>query len=54
MLRTRKYTRLLLQMVDEGVINRDMLIADLLDYMSEKEVQVFVYNEYSDFLEITC
>jgi hypothetical protein len=44
---TRKYTNAILELVDEGVINRDMLIRDLLMWMSEDEVR-----EFYDMVEI--
>ena len=45
--KTRAYTRALLDMVDQGVVDRDSLIQDLLGYLSEAEVQDFCrVNEY--------
>ena len=45
--RTRAYTCALLDMVDQGVVDRDSLIQDLLGYLSESEVQDFCrVNEY--------
>jgi hypothetical protein len=45
--RTREYTIRLLELVDEGVIDRDSLIQDLLGWMSEDEVRRFaLQSEY--------
>lgn len=41
----RKYTNKIIEMVDEGLIDRDMLIRDLLNYMSESDVENF-YDQY--------
>jgi hypothetical protein len=37
----RKYTNKIIEMVDEGLLDRDMLIRDLLNYMSESDVKDF-------------
>ena len=43
----RKYTNQLLEMSEQGLINKDDLIRNLLSYMSESDVQDFVEcNEY--------
>ena len=39
----REYTNKIIEMVDEGLLDRDMLIRDLLNYMSESDVKDF-YN----------
>jgi hypothetical protein len=39
---TRKYTTALLDAVQEGILDKDSLINDLLGYMSESEVEAFV------------
>ena len=45
--RTRAYTCALLDMVDQGVVDKDSLIQDLLGYLSEAEVQDFCRtNDY--------
>jgi hypothetical protein len=44
-MKTREYTNKIIEMVDEGLIDRDMLIRDLLNYMSESEVENF-YDQY--------
>ena len=41
----RKYTNKIIEMVDEGMFDRDMLIRDLLNYMSESDVENF-YDQY--------
>lgn len=41
----RKFTNKIIEMVDEGLIDRDMLIRDLLNYMSESDVSDF-YDQY--------
>jgi hypothetical protein len=47
MRRTREYTIRLLELVDEGAIDRDSLIQDLLGWMSEDEVRRFaLQSEY--------
>jgi hypothetical protein len=38
---TRAYTCAVLELVDEGMLDKDMLIADLLSWMSEHDVQAF-------------
>lgn len=40
--RTRRYTNALLEAVDEGMLDKDSLIQDLLGWMSEDEVREFV------------
>lgn len=44
---TRRYTKKLLELISENIINRDMLIQNLLGYMSETEVRDFAESEYS-------
>lgn len=45
--KTRAYTVALLDMVDQGVVDKDSLIQDLLGYLSEAEVEDFCRtNEY--------
>lgn len=43
----RKYTNKIIEMVDEGMVDRDMLIRDLLNFMSESDVAEF-YDSYYD------
>lgn len=38
---TRKYTNKIIGMVDEGLLDRDTLIRDLLCWMSESDVEEF-------------
>ena len=47
---TRKFTNKILEMVDEGVVNKDDLIRDLLMYLSESEVENF-YDQYYGYEE---
>ena len=43
----RFHTYQLLQMVDDGVVDKDYLIQDLLGYLSEDEVEEFMRkNDY--------
>ena len=45
--RSRRYTAELLDMVDQGLIDKDSLIQDLLGWMSEEEVKQFARsNDY--------
>ena len=45
----RKYTNMLLDMIDEGVIDRDLVITACLKYMSEDDVQdMMEANEFID------
>ncbi len=45
--RARAYTTRLLEMVDEGMIDKDNLIQDLLGWMSEDDVKDFARrNDY--------
>jgi len=46
---TRKYTNMLLDMIDEGMIDRDLVITACLKYMSEDEVQDMM--EANEFIE---
>ena len=48
---TRKYTKKLLELVNEHVINRDSLIENLLGYMSETEVRDFAETEFPEFFD---
>jgi hypothetical protein len=47
--RSRIYTTALLEAVDNGVVDRDTLINDLLGWLSESEVEAFV--RANDMLE---
>ena len=45
----REYTNKLLDMVDEGIVDKDILIRALVNYMSEDDVKDFVItNDYDD------
>jgi len=39
--RAREYTNRILELDDEGMLDRDWLISSLLNWMSEKEVKEF-------------
>jgi hypothetical protein len=39
----REYTNKILEMLDEGMFDKDMLIRDLLSWMSENDVKAFYY-----------
>ena len=50
--KSRKYTSAVLDAVDEGMLDKDALIADLLGWMSEADVQEFVRrNDLMPWLE---
>ena len=44
-MRTREYTNKIIEMVDEGLIDRDILIRDLLNWMYESDLEEF-YDYY--------
>jgi hypothetical protein len=46
---TRKYTNMLMDMIDEGLLDRDLVITACLKYMSEDEVQDMM--EANEFIE---
>lgn len=49
---SRKYTAALLDAVDEGIMDKDSLIRDLVGWMSEADVQEFVRsNDLMPWLE---
>lgn len=37
----REYTKKIIELVDEGLLDRDAMIRDLLNYMSESDVKDF-------------
>jgi|688.fasta_scaffold230247_4 hypothetical protein len=41
----RKYTKKIIEMVDEGLLDRDELIRDLLNWLPEDDVEDF-YNSF--------
>jgi len=45
----RKYTNMLLEMIDDGLIDRDLVINACLKYMSEDDVQDMM--EANEFIE---
>lgn len=48
---TRKFTNKIIEMVDEGAVDRDTLIRDLLLWMSESDVEEFYDRNLSEFDE---
>ncbi len=46
----REYTKKLLDLIDEGVVDKDALILNLLNWMSEDFVKEF-YEQYYEFDE---
>jgi hypothetical protein len=48
---TRTYTKKLLDLIDEGVVDKDTLILNLLNWMSEDFVKEFYEQYYSDLYE---
>lgn len=50
--RSRRYTTELLDMVEQGLVDKDSLIADLLGWMSESDVAEFARrNDYIQDLD---
>jgi hypothetical protein len=49
---TRKYTNMLLDMLDEGIISHDEVIMACLKYMSEDDVQDMM--ESNEFIDEVC
>lgn len=45
---SRGYTRALLELVDEGILDRDQLIQDLLGWMDEADVEQFCKKNLRD------
>ena len=49
----REFTTRMLEMLDEGMFNKDDLIHDLLNYLSEDEVKDFVRrNDFVGFEDL--
>ena len=49
---SRRYTTELLEMVEQGMVDKDSLIQDLLGWMSEDEVEQFARrNDYIQSLD---
>lgn len=52
---TRKYTSLLLELVDENMLNKDRVIKTCINYMSEKDVQYMMeFNNWVEESEDSC
>lgn len=49
--KTRAYTIRVLELMDEGVLDKDALIQDLLGWMSEQDVKEFCMANLRDVLE---
>ena len=45
---SRAFTCALMELVDEGMIDKDLLIQDLLGWLSESEVERFCRKNYRD------
>ena len=45
----RRFTNAVIEAKDEGIIDRDELIRDLLNYLSESEVANFLSAYYCEF-----
>lgn len=50
-MKTREYTNKILELVDEGVLDSERVMLQLLQWMSEKEVREFYYLYYGDEFE---
>jgi hypothetical protein len=49
----REFTTRMHELLDEGMFNKDMLIFDLLEYLTEDEVKDFVRrNDYYGFKDL--
>jgi hypothetical protein len=49
----REFTTRMHELLDEGMFNKDMLIYDLLEYLTEDEVKDFVRrNDYYGFKDL--
>lgn len=57
---TRKYTNLILSMIEDGILDKDTLICACLNYMSESDVQdmaecnEFISSEEEEEEEDSC
>jgi hypothetical protein len=49
----REYTNKLIELVEDGMVAKEELILDLLNYLSESEVKDFMDRSgYTEFLEL--
>lgn len=48
---TREYTTKLIDLVEEGVIDSQTVLTNLVNWLSERDVQAFFEDEYSEFDE---
>lgn len=50
---TRGYTKRMLELLEEGSFNKNVLIRDLLNFLSESEVEEFVrHSEFIGFEDL--
>ncbi len=47
----RKMTNKIIELVEDSIINETDLYKNLLNYLSEAEVEDFINNYYPDFIE---
>jgi len=48
---TRKYTNLLIEALDNGIISYEDVARSFLSFLSEDQVQEFVESDFSDLIE---
>ena len=48
---TREYTTKLIDLVEEGVIDSQTVLTNLVNWLSERDVQAFFEDEYSELDE---
>jgi hypothetical protein len=48
---TREYTTKLIDLVEEGVIDSQTVLTNLINWLSERDVKAFFEDEYSEFDE---
>lgn len=48
---TREYTTKLIDLVEEGAIDSQTVLTNLVNWLSERDVQAFFEDEYSEFDE---
>jgi len=48
---TRKYTNLLIEALDNGIISYESVAKSFLSFLSEDQVQEFVESDFSDLIE---
>ena len=50
MFKSREYTNKLLDMIEDGLLDKDKVITALVSYMSESDVKDMM--EYNEFIEV--